>query len=71
MMIWGVSGNYERTQSVADLWMIGDKSEQSFVRRQSTEPFYSVFGGSYLLLSSLCSRDDLVRNFVPSSDCQR
>ena len=51
--------------------MTGDKTEQSFVRRRSTEPFYSVFGGNYLLPPSLYYRNDLVRDFVPSSNCQR
>ena len=69
MMVWGVLGNIERVQFVAELWMTRDKMEQSFVRRWSTEPFSLVFGGSCLLPSSLCSGDDLVCNFVPSSDC--
>jgi len=51
--------------------MIEDKSEQSFVRRWSTEPFYPVFGDSCLLLLSPYSRDDLVRSFAPSSDCRK
>ena len=51
--------------------MTGDKIKQSFVRRQSTELFSSVFGGGYLLpFSSYCGNNH-VRNFVPSSDCQR
>jgi len=34
---------------MVDLWMIGDETEQSFVRRQSTEPFSLVFSSGYLL----------------------
>ena len=56
---------------MADLWMIGDETEQSFVRRQSTKPFYPVFGGGCLLLPFLCFRDNLVHSFVPSNDCQK
>jgi len=67
-MIWEVSGNFERAQFVADLWMIGDKTEQSFVRRQSTKPLSLVFGGGCLLLPSPCSKDDLAHDFIPSSD---
>ena len=70
-MVWEVLGNIERVQFVAELWMTRDKMEQSFVRRWSTEPFSLVFGGSCLLPSSLCSGDDLVCNFVPSSNCRR
>jgi len=51
---------------MADLWMTGNKTEWSFVRRWSTEPFFPVFGCGYLLSSSPCSRDDLIRNSVPS-----
>ena len=67
----GVLGNSEKAQSMADLWMIRDETEQSFVRRQSTELFSLVFGGSCLLLPSPCSRDDLTHEFISSSDCQR
>ena len=51
--------------------MIGDKAEQSFARRQSTEPFYPVFGGGCLLLPLLCFGDDLIHGFVPSNNCQK
>jgi len=51
--------------------MTGDKTEWSFVRRWGTEPFFPVFSCGCLLPPSLCSRDDLVCNFVSSSDCQR
>jgi len=56
---------------VANLWMTRDEMEQSFVRRQSTEPFFPVFSGGCLLLPSPCSKDNLIHGFVPSSDCQR
>jgi len=56
---------------VVDLWMIGNETEQSFVRRQSTELFYPVFGGGYLLLPSPCFGDNLIRDFVPSNNCQK
>jgi len=69
MMLWGVLGSSEKVQFVAELSMIGDKTEQSFARRQSTEPFSLVFGGGCLLPSSPCFGDDLIHNFVPSSDC--
>ena len=49
--------------------MTGDKMEQSFARRRSTEPFYSVFGGDCLQPPSLYCENNLVRDFVPSSDC--
>ena len=65
----GVLGNSEKAQSMADLWMIRDETEQSFVRRQSTEPFYPVFSGDCLLPPSLYCKSDLIRNFIPSSDC--
>jgi len=51
--------------------MIGDEKAWSFARRQSTEPFYPVFGGDCLLLPSPCFRDDLVCGFVPSNDCRK
>jgi len=41
------------------------------VRRWSTEPFSLVFSGGYLLLLSLCSKDDLTCGFIPSSGYQR
>jgi len=47
-----------------------DEMEQSFVRRQRTEPFYPVFGGDYLLPPPYCG-NGLVRDFVPSSDYRR
>ena len=71
MVVWGVSENSERAQSVMDLWITGDEIEQSFVRRWSTEPFSPVFGCSCLLPPSLCSGGDLVCDSVPSSNCQR
>ena len=70
-MVWGVSENSERARSVVDLWMTGNEIEQSFVRRWSTELFSPVFGCSCLLPSSLCSGGDLVRDSVPSSNCQK
>jgi len=48
--------------------MIGDETVQNFARRQGTEPFYPVFGGDCLLPPFLYYGNDLVRNFVPSSD---
>ena len=51
--------------------MTGDETEQSFARRQSTELFYPVFGGDYLLPPSPYCKNDLVRNFVPSNNCRR
>jgi len=56
---------------VAELWMTGDEMEQSFARRRSTESFYPVFGGDYLLPPSSYCESDLIRDFVPSSDCRR
>ena len=70
-MIWEVSGNSERAQSVAELWRTGDETDWSFVRKWSTEPFYLVFDCSCLLPPSPCSRDGLVHSFVPSGNCQR
>jgi len=54
---------------VAELWMTGDETGQSSARRQSTEPFYPVFGSDCLLPSSLYCRNNLVCDFVPSSNC--
>jgi len=71
MIIWGILGNSERVQSVVDLWMFGDEKGQNFVRRWSTEPFFPVFSGGCLLPLFLCSRDDLVCGFIPSSNCQK
>ena len=71
MIIWGVSGNSKRVQSVVDLWLTGDATEQSFVRRQSTEPFSLVFGDGCLLPPSLYYGNDLICGFVPSSDCRK
>ena len=51
--------------------MTGDATKRSFARRQSTEPFYSVFGGDCLLPPFPYCRNDFVRDFVPSSDCRR
>ena len=51
--------------------MAEDKMEQNFVRRWSTEPFYPVFGGDCLLPPSPYCGNYLIRDFVPSSDCQR
>jgi len=56
---------------VAKSWMTGDETEQSFARRQRTEPFYLVFSGDCLLPPSPYCRNGLVRDFVPSSDCRR
>ena len=58
-------------QSVADLWMIGGETEQSFVRRRIIEPLSLVFSGGYLLLPSPCSGDNFVYGFVPSNNCQK
>ena len=71
MVIWRVLGNSGIVQFVAELWMTGDETEQSFARRQSTELFYSAFSGDCLLPPSPYCGNDLVRDFVPSSDCQR
>ena len=49
--------------------MTGDKIEWSFARRQSTEPFYPVFGGDCLLSPSLYCGNNLVHDFIPSSNC--
>ena len=51
--------------------MIGDKIEWSFVRRQSTESFFLVFGDDYLQLPFPCYEDNLVCGFVPNNDCQK
>ena len=51
--------------------MTRDEIEWSFVRKQSTKPFSLVFGDSCLLPSSPCSRDNLIRDFVPSNNCRR
>jgi len=56
---------------VAELWMTRDEIEQSFARRQRTEPFYPVFGGDCLLPPSPYCGNSLVRDFVPSNDCRR
>ena len=56
---------------VTELWITGDEMEQSFVRRQSTEPFYPAFSGDCLLPPSPYCGNDLVRDFVSSSDCWR
>jgi len=56
---------------VVELWIIGGEMEQSFVRRQRTEPFFLVFGYGCLLRPSPYSRDNLVRDFVPNSNCQK
>ena len=53
---------------MVELWMTGNEMEQSFVRRWSTEPFSPVFGGGCLLPLSPCSGDDLICDFIPSSD---
>ena len=58
-------------QFVAELWMTGDETERSFVKRQRTEPFYPVFSGDCLLPPSLYCGNGLVRDFVPSSNCRR
>ena len=71
MMFWRVLGSSERVRSVAERWMIGGKAERSFVRRQRTESFSLVSGYGCLLRPFPYSGDDLVRGFVPSSDCRR
>jgi len=71
MMLWGVLGSSERVRSVAEWWMIRDETEQSFVRRQRNESFSLVFGYGCLLHPSLYSRDDLIHDFVPNSDCRK
>jgi len=70
-VVWEVSGNSERAWSMVDLWMTGDEMEQSFVRRQSTEPFFPVFSCSCLLSPFPYSGDNLVHGFIPSGNCQR
>ena len=49
--------------------MIRNEVEWSFVRRLSTESFSLVFSDDCLQLPSLCYGDDLVRSFVPNSNC--
>jgi len=71
MMLWGVLGSSEKMRSVVELWMIRDEMGRSFVRRQRTELFFLVFGYGCLLRPSPYSGGDLVRDFVPSSDCQK
>jgi len=71
VMFWGVLGSSKRVQSVAELWMIRDETKWSLVRRQSTEPFSLVFSYSCLLHPFPCSGDDLIRDFIPNSDCWR
>ena len=71
MVIWRVLGNSRIVQFVAELWITGDEMERSFARRRSTEPFYPVFSSDCLLPSSLYCRNDLICDFVPSSDCRR
>ena len=56
---------------VVKSWMTGDETEWSFARRQSTESFYPVFSGDCLLPPSPYCGNDLVCDFVPSSDYQR
>ena len=70
-MILGVSGNSKRARSVADLWLTKGKREQSFVRRQSTEPLSLVFSSGYLPLPSPCFGDNLVHSFVSSNNCRK
>ena len=65
VVVWEVSRNSERAQSMADLWLTGDETEQSFVKGQSTEPSYPVFGCGCLLLPSLYFRDNLVHGVTP------
>ena len=69
-MIWGVSGNSERVQSVADLWLTGDKTERS-LRKQSTEPF-SVMAVCCLLLYivEMVAFAVLFPVAIVKSDCQ-
>jgi len=43
---------------------------QSFVRMQRTGSFSLVFGYGCLLRPFLYSRNNLVRGFVPNSDCR-
>jgi len=71
MMFWGVLGSSKKVRSVAERWMIGGEMEQSFVRRQRTEPFFLVFGYGCLLRPSPYSGDDLVHDFIPNSDCRK
>ena len=51
--------------------MTEDKTERSFARRRSTEPFYPVFSGDCLLPPFPYCGNDLVRDFVSSSDYRR
>ena len=69
MVVWRVFGNSKMARFVAESWMTRDETEQSFARRQSTKSFYPVFGGDCLLPPSPYYGNDLVRDFVPSSDC--
>ena len=54
---------------VAELWMTRAETGWSFARRQSTESFYPVFGGDCLLPPSPYYGNNLVRDFIPSSNC--
>ena len=56
---------------VAESWMTEDEMGRSFARRRSTESFYPVFGGNYLLPPFPYCGSDLIHDFVPSSDCRR
>ena len=68
-MFWGVLGNFERAWFVVELWIIGNETEQSFMRRLSTKSFFLVFSDDYLQLPSLCYGDDLVHGFAPNNNC--
>jgi len=50
--------------------MIEDEMGRSFVRRQRSGLFSLVFGYSCLLRPFPYSGNDLVRGFVPNSDCR-
>jgi len=70
-MFWGVLGNFERAQFVAELWVFGNEAEQSLARRLSTKLSFLVFGDECLQLPFPCYEDDLIYSFVPNNDCRK
>ena len=71
VMFWGVLGNFERAQFVAELWVFGNKVERSLARRPSTESSFLVFGDDCLQLPFPCYGDNLVCSFISNNDCQK
>ena len=71
VIFWGVLGNFERAQFMAELWVFGNEAEQSLARRPSTESSFLVFSDDCLQLPFLCYRDNLIRGFVPNNNCQK